>query len=335
MKDRETPLKLVRLWEKMTPGVYNTLNDLRDANGQDGLCWPDYCELPIGAAFTYLVDTCQVSPEDAAAGAAELTACWTWRQHKIIYSFDDDFAAMLTAQAEDMEDTDVLPTDLLFHLPYPCVYIKARILDGFDGFWSWVEYDINEHRAEFRIQWVMEDMSHSVPYVLHLLPGKALKDCIEDTAEETLRHMDLDIKPERVEMDESLKKESLLLLRPMQLILYFLSERADLEELTKATLKKENGGARIIQDKASEVKEYSVGIRIGGAIRKYRVAPQSKPSGSGGTKRPHSRRGHWHHYWMGPMTGERKLVLQWTAPTFIHPDAPVDDSVVIFPVKDQ
>lgn len=333
MKDRETPLKLVRLWDKIAPGSYDVLDELKEANGKEGLSWPDYCELPISAAFTYLVGQHGATAQEAAIGAAELTACWLWRQNKVIYAFDKDFGDMLASQAEDMGDTDKLPMELLLHLPYPCIYIKANILEGFDGFWAWIEFDVNTRRAEFRVQWVAEDMSHSIPYVLHLLPGGTLKDCILDTAKESLQHINADIKPTGAEMTEELKKEAELLLRPMQLILYLISERADIEEVAPLTVKRERKEIQLIRDKASEVTEFSVGVRIGGAIRKYKKAPQSKSNGTGSAKRPHSRRGHWHHYWTGPMSGERKLVLQWTAPTFIHPDGQGNDDVIIFPIK--
>ena len=92
-----------------------------------------------------------------------------------------------------------------------------------------------------------------------------------------------------------------------------------------------------IQDKAREVKSFSVGIRIGAAIRKAQRKPPADPDaekGTGSAKRPHSRRGHWHHYWTGPKDGDRKLVLKWTAPTFIHADD-IDDNIITFhPVKE-
>lgn len=31
----------------------------------------------------------------------------------------------------------------------------------------------------------------------------------------------------------------------------------------------------------------------------------------------HTRRAHWHHYWIGPKSGERKLILHWIAPVFV------------------
>lgn len=335
MKDRETPLKLVRLWNKMIPGIYETLDYLRSANGQNGLHWPDYCALPISAAFTCLVEQNNLDFKEASLVASELTACWTWRQNKIIYAFDPDFAATLASQAEDLAGTDKLPTELLYRLPYHCIYIKANIFDRFDGFWCWVEYDVNENHTEFRIQYVDKSMDKSFPLVLHLIPGATLEDCIVDTAKESISHMKMGIRPATVEMDSELKKEAMTILKPMQLVLYLLSERADVVERPKIISQKEKNGVRIIQDMAGEIKEYDVGIRIGSAIRKSKVSQnKSAAPGTGTAKRPHSRRGHWHRYWTGSKAGERKLVLQWTAPTFIHAELGINENeTVIIPVK--
>ena len=121
MRDRETPLPLLRKWLRSYPDAYQQLDSCAAANGEDGLAWPDYCPLPINAAYTYLTFARGRSDLDAAAMSAELTACWAWRRSRIIYAVDDDMVEMLFAQAEDMADTDVLPVGLLLHLPYPCI----------------------------------------------------------------------------------------------------------------------------------------------------------------------------------------------------------------------
>lgn len=56
-------------------------------------------------------------------------------------------------------------------------------------------------------------------------------------------------------------------------------------------------------------------------------------TGTGSAKRPHMRRGHWHNYWAGS-GDERHLVLKWTAPTMIHPEAGTEDNIVVYPVQD-
>lgn len=335
MRDRDTPLRLVRKWEQMIPGVYGALDTLRAAKSTCEIRWPDYCDLPIGAAFTLLVAREGLPAEDAAAVAAELTACYIWRRTKVVYSFDPDLAAALAAQAEDLEDADVLPCEALMRLPYPCVYLKAPgLVEDTDGFWAWIEYDMSREAPELRVQWVLADMGHSVPQVLHLLPGKTIRDCALDTARTTQEHMDLDIP-----IQELGAADVRMVLTAIQLILYLSAENAEAEPvpppLERARPRGKVAELRRSQgDKASQVQEYSVGIRVGAALRKARAgAHAGGTGGSGGTKRPHTRRGHWHHYWTGPRDGDRALVLKWTAPTIIHPEAGAEDAVVIYPVR--
>lgn len=62
-----------------------------------------------------------------------------------------------------------------------------------------------------------------------------------------------------------------------------------------------------------------VGARIGAQLREYkRYASES--AGGGGHVRPHMRRAHWHRFWTGPRSGERKLILKWLEPIFVNPD---------------
>lgn len=329
MKDKETPLPLVRLWTKIAPDAFEKLDQLLSAKDEIG--WPDYCPLPIGAAFTYLVECQGVTFEEAAAGAAELTACWAWRRNKVIYRFDNELATLLNDQAQEMDELSVLPTELLLHLPYPCIYVQTHIFEGLDGFWSWIEYDTDEHHMEFRVQWVNAEKTHSFPCVLHLLPEKTLQECILDTINTTAENLGSEIMFKEVQ-----KSDIAPVLPALQFVLYLQSQNAEIDEVVPMTIRKEKNSYQIIRDKASEISERTVGVRIGTAIRKYKAkagSPAQEEQRPGGTKRPHSRRGHWHHYWTGPLNGERKLILKWTAPTFIHFDDKDDGDTVIFPVK--
>ena len=333
MKDRDTPLRLVRKWEKMEPGIYGILDSLRRAKDCGEMTWPDYCELPLSAAYTFLADKYN---DTAAAGlCAELTALWTWRRSKIVYSFDPDLAAALAEQAEDVQDTDVLPCDLLMHLPYPCIYVKApNMLEDTDGFFAWIEYDMTREAPELRVQWMLPDMEYSVAQVLHLLPGQTIKECILDTIHTTQENLGEDIKLQDVDVGTAR-----VVLSAIQLILYLVSENA---EITPASGPVEGvytpGGVIELRkakgDKASQVIEMAVGVRVGAALHTARRAAETgKAAGGGGAKRSHTRRGHWHHYWTGPLQGTRRLLLKWTAPTIIHPEAADSDTVVIYPVR--
>lgn len=337
MKDKETPLKLVRMWEKMAPGCYNSLDNCYRAKSDGVISWPDYCPLPIAAAATYLVSAIKLTDREAAMVCAELTACWAWRRQKVIYRFDPDIASALAEQAYGLKDTDVLPADALFHLPYPCVYIKAPgILEHTDGFWAWVEHDVNRQESELRVQWVAETMDHSFAQVMHLIPGATIGDCVIDTAKTTQEHT-------REPVDLSNPADSCrIILMAIQLLLYLTADNADVQDGDEAIdengcdhgkaqgVERRKGG---IKDKASEIRTKNVGVRIGAAYRRS-CGTSKKVSGScgGSPKRPHMRRGHWHHYWRGPKSGPRELVLLWTPPTMIHGDS-ADDAVTVYPVK--
>lgn len=337
MRDRETPLNLVRLWPKIMPGCYDALEILSNAKTAGDIWWPDYCLLPINAAFTYLCNA-GLRGEEAASVAAELTACWMWRKNKVIYSFDSDLAEVLAAQAERIKDTEVLPVDLLFHTPYPIFYVKAsNILRNTDGFFFWMDFDVNRKTHELRIQWLDDDLSHSFPHVLHIIPGASIWDCIWDTIKTSKDNLN---EPAIMEV-KSAVEIARPILRALQLVLYLLAENTEVEEDSTATInpKSVRGSDAVtnITDKAKEITSYSVGVRIGSTIRKAKAGSTSKVStGAGAPKRPHSRRGHWHHYWTGPRDGQRELILRWIAPTFIHANSfnGEQGNVVIYPVKE-
>lgn len=336
MRDKDTPLRLVRKWEKMEPGVYAALDNLRGAKDSGEMSWPDYCELPIGAAHTFLTE--KYDSQIATQMCAELTALWTWRRTKKIYWFDPDLAASLAEQAEDVQETDVLPADILMHLPYPCIYIKAPgLLEHTDGFFVWLEYDVNCDRTELRIQWMFDDMEGTFGQVLHILPGKTVKDCILDTIHTSQENLGQEIKVQDVDM-----RAARIILSALQLVLYLVSSNADVEPELPPLVPKKTKIEQVSRlerkpndDKASSVDAFTVGVRIGSALRKSAQnssAGLRTGAGAGAKKRSHTRRGHWHHYWVGPK-GNQKLILKWTAPTVINPGTEQEDNVVIFPVK--
>lgn len=319
MKITETPYKLIDLWSEMMPDCYRTLDSLEKAKSDGEIWWPDYCLLPINAAMTYLCDA-DMKTKDAAMLAAELTACWMWHKHRIVYAFDDELAYTLAEQAKSIDDLDILPAQLLLNPPYPIIYVKAPSLsDAMDGFFFWIDYDIEHKDTELRVQWVSNDLSHSCADVLHLLPGKTLRECINDTDSTIWRNFkDL---PNDLKYPPQISVETIM--RALQLVLYICADNAEVvpdANNIRIAAKRKNGKAKAPSLQVTTgIEAYQVGVRIGAALKKARVAYESS-GGDGINRRPHARRGHWHHYWTGPMDGQRNLVLKWTAPTFIHAD---------------
>ena len=66
-----------------------------------------------------------------------------------------------------------------------------------------------------------------------------------------------------------------------------------------------------------EPTENEVGYHLGNAIRKYKYVYElrEKKEYQGGTKRPHMRQGHFHHYWAGK--GRTQLIVKFVEPTFV------------------
>lgn len=344
MIDRDTPLKLVRMWPEMAPGCYEQLDSLQRVKIEGGRTWPDYCVLPINAAYTYIQEITK-SPQYAAEFAAELTACWLWRRNKIVYWFDRDLTKTLCEQAHTTAISSELPADLLLHPPYPAVYVKApTIREGVDGFFYWLDYDLNNGRTELRIQWVMPDMTKSVPETLHLIAGASIDECLEDTMQTSIKNAlnAGETPPEGFDMETAKKHMQDVylegILRALQHVLYIVSQNADVSKIPqkkKKKSKKNPGKSPKSQDVAEDVKGYKVGVRIGAAIRKAQAYTSDESAEPGSSKRPHSRRGHWHHYWTGPRDGERTLILKWVSPTYIHLDElKYGEPVVVYPVKE-
>ena len=321
MIDTHTPLPLIRKWGRIAPGCYSALDRCRGAKDSGEMAWPDWCELPISAAYTYMVYNLEFSDLQAADAASELTACWIWRRSRIVYAFDPALTQALTAQAEDITDDYQLPADLLLHLPYPCIYVVASLWEDSPGFFAWMEYDERRpDQPELRLQFVASTMEHSVGTVLHLIPGGTLRDCIRSTAKVC--------RDNGIDGDVLGADEIRLQLQAIQLLLYLASSGAETQRRPCPKPRKKTGGGR---EKPPKI--IDVGLRIGAALRKSRTAYDSGTStGGGSSKRPHARRGHWHHYWSGPRDN-RQLILKWTAPTFIHADRPRESNIVVFPVK--
>jgi len=66
----------------------------------------------------------------------------------------------------------------------------------------------------------------------------------------------------------------------------------------------------------------NVGFVIGKSFEMQLVSgaeyQKSTATGTGRTVRPHVRRAHWHHYWVGE--GRTRLEVRWIEPTFVLPE---------------
>lgn len=342
MKDKDTPLKLVRMWDKMSKDVYKRLEDMRAQFAAEGEEWPEWCDMPINVAAHLLIGEEGLTPQSSANICAELTACYLWRKNKVVYWFDDTLAQVLYAQAQDVKEQERLPVELLTKLPFSCVYVKAPdIVENSDGFWAWLDYDVFRKGTELRMQWVTKSFENSIPLTLHILPEASIMECIRDTFSESMKWLPDELKNLDFN-DEVLKSIYKPTMIGVQMLLYLTAQNSEIVEIRKKSRPQkkaeENSKKPLkeIKDEASEVSEYRVGVKMGRAIWKameyYERNPENK--GTGKKVAPHMRRGHWHHYWKGPKAGKRELILRWTAPMMINAkDGATAKNVVIYPLK--
>lgn len=183
-----------------------------------------------------------------------------------------------------------------------------------------------------RIQWLLKDLRHSVPDVLHLVSG-TIHDCFTDTLLEMKRNLGINLPVISKLLPGNLPKR---ILGAIQHILYLISENADIVVETEKyadTQKEKPSNSGKIKDNFREIREKNVGTVISSALEKSVVKSKSGKdvSSTGISKRPHLRRGHWHHYWKGTQS-ERELILKWTAPTIIH-GKNFEDITTVIPVK--
>ena len=114
----------------------------------------------------------------------------------------------------------------------------------------------------------------------------------------------------------------------MQLLLYICAQNAEISEKTESR-KAYKKSPKIIKDQYKEIRQFERGKKTSEIIRKTFKTHSSEMADdelqivflqkTGNKKRPHVRKGHWHHYWIGSKKGRnRQLKLNWIAPSIIH-----------------
>lgn len=322
------PLNLVNDYTKRYPGIWNAVQLLRDA---PDLSWDkNRCYLPIAGGIA-VADYFRM-PNDAVFVVPAIAA---WRQSKEVYTFDPDLAEVLYDQSEDTK----IPCDILMQLPFFCVYIDS----GKYRFFSHLEHDQNDGRWELRFARIMNNGKFSRGY-LHL-GDYTLSESIAAGIDESMRQM------ERAETDEEFKSyleqssrqeddcgsdvlNQKVLGEMLQLVLYICADNADVRQSgeNQRTYRKPKHDSDV-KDKYREVRKWDTGFYVGSSLRSAR-SQSSSHDGSGGTagrKRPHMRRGHWHHFWRGSQ-GNRELVLHWVLPIMVNDDGE-EPPARITPVK--
>lgn len=266
-----------------------------------------------------------------------------WRVHKQIYKFPKELENVLYSQNEGYDT----PVKILENLPYDSIYIETNCLlydeKSVLGFFvSRIDARTDLNGAiGYQFMAILEDLStesfmfrydniSEKTTIYDAIFNTILKDNIIYDKTTGIKVNDNDAKEVTKEiLDDGFENGKYKILPKMlQLILYICAENKEIEEnYEQKKITRQPKAKQFIKDKYREVQIWDCGNKISEKIKTFLVTDkhnsdiifQRDGSGIGKSKSPHSRRGHWHHFWTGKIgTVERKLILRWVAPTFVN-----------------
>ena len=235
-----------------------------------------------------------------------------WKRDKEVYAFDPELEFSLS----DIDEIEI-PVRILERLPYHTFYLEFAE----DGI-----YSSHFHGAFIHIQKYQDTKCYG--YLINVMrlcedgktmlgKGKFLVDANEPDGKLILTK-NQDTPCSDSECDRDWPEFVMFMLNAL---LYLCSENAEIREnaVTKNTYRPSNR----VRNRFSEIRKMDCGFVYGSEVRKHRKAhvEQQKECKSRETTsirhamRPHTRKAHWHHYWVGK--GRKELVLRWIAPTVV------------------
>lgn len=246
-----------------------------------------------------------ISYEDAKGFAAESLMCHYFTTSGLqIYDFDTDFTESILNESW----AEYLP-NLIKYVPHKSFYLKLPHNKTSEGtVIAVVDEDEIEWETTFRI------------YQEEYVPGVTLYGADCNLSKWTFAKVKCSngtklicrwAIPQKIEyMSDDTDLGDYPIELALNAIAYVCSVNSDINlEYTPPQLAALNKKKK----KRSNAVWYSVGYNIGNTLREYKkyVKEVSEPSSH---VRPHMRRAHWHHYWVGPK-GNQRIELRWIAPT--------------------
>lgn len=241
-----------------------------------------------------------------------LTACILvneWSKSKQIYTFDPELELALSAM-----DGVKIPVHILDRAPYNSFYIEFSkegiFSSNFHGVFVKIVKNLNEYVIFFsRVTEDGESVNVSSFRINENKDGFCVINRLNDIGTENC-----------MELQE-------FFMFFLNAILYLCSENSEIKE--SETTKRTYKPSSTIKNKFSEIKKYECGFVYGETIRKNKKTSTPNNDNEGNKAddnssskkmrkgiRPHVRKAHWHHYWVGKK-GSRNLVLLWIAPTHV------------------
>lgn len=305
---------------KLYPSTGRMVDEFRVDKGKGLPNWPAWCFIPLSGWYAMVSQDNLDSllpgkrlPLDLIPDVGRLAAIGTWRYSQGIYRLDADFQAAIS---ETIVTGDI-PSEVLYRLPEWCVYIETPGLKWLNhhlfGFWCHLEYDINAQRTELRL--LLDTESVLIPIPLHIGPWtvtEAVDRVMSEAAKQSIAagfHF-------AANPDDIIALSSNI--NPLvSMLLYLCSDAPDVNDdrqpgsfPSRPKPVKTKKGWRLFPVEKPRI--WTMGGKIGEQLRQ--VSPKGYSELTGRTVKAHFRKGHWHGYWTGPVTGQRKFIYKWVMP---------------------
>lgn len=313
-------IKYLNDFTKKFNDLNSNINLFLAGKGVDLPDWPKWCFLPMAAWYSIIsahYNSDRLST-DTITDVSKLAALGTWRYSQGIYRINDELRHELIKSQLNGN----IPSNVLYRLPEWCMYIETPNLtwqgECLHGCWVHLEWDINAKRTELRF---LLDCEHSsVPFPIHL-GDWTIEDAVNKSIDESLKQAQIAGLPSL----ESNKNENETIVQEVtpliSFLLYLCSEEPEIDDDrepgTSPSLpipKKTKRGATLFPAKKPRV--WSVGTKIGEALKNDKEKTSNQTTGDR-TVKTHLRRAHWHGFWTGARTSQRKFIYKWIPPIIV------------------
>lgn len=304
------PREYVRVISKQYPQAWKQSELFRADRGKDIPDWPQWCFMPLAAAYSIVSaehGVSRITDLSTVGDVSRIGALAAWRITQGMYRFDPALFPHIWSTPVSGD----IPVEVLYQMPEWCVYVETPDT-MLKGFFAHLEWDINHRRPELRL--LLDSNESLIPVPLHI--GQySLEEAIERALDQSRTYASV----LGMEMPSGAKGDIAELVEPcVSLLLYLCSQNGEIAGdgvPGNPKPKKTKKGWRLFP--AQKQKVWDVGVRMGAGLRRAYQHQQAQPEGEsesvGGAKRPHIRRAHWHTYWKGS-GDDKRSELKWLPP---------------------
>ena len=323
-----TPQELLLATNRAHPELTGEVNNIISQSAREGeRQWPEWCFLP--ARYWYSILEAEIrngayrgDRRNLVEELSQLSTLGTWRFSQGIYRFDASVldAVKATSLLGDM------PVEVLERLPEWAVYIETPGMAFFDaytvGFFA--NLDARDSSNQPILQMILNSNLGMIAMEVPLRKA-TLVECVEDYVASVHGGLSAKFAQEMKDVLGGLTpKDIAKALSPyLSLLLYLCSDEPEIDDArepghspSRAQARKTKKGWKLFPP--DRLRTWNVGTKLGELLRKAETDDAGESSGDHKSPRTHLRRGHWHGFWTGPKTGERRFSYRWLAPMLIN-----------------